>query len=138
MTRAPAAAPTSNVGGTSNPSMSGSNAVAMPPAAAPDPAPSQAGAVAAVDVVPAKIVKRVAPVAPLGISRKTAGYVVVKFNITDSGRVADVEVVESTPRGLFDEAAQNAVRKWIYEPRKENGVAVVSQAKARLVFDADK
>jgi TonB family protein len=138
MTRAPAAAPASNVGGTSDPSMSGSNAVAMPPAAAPDPAPSQAGAVAAVDVVPAKIVKRVAPVAPLGISRKTAGYVVVKFNITDSGRVADVEVVESTPRGLFDEAAQNAVRKWIYEPRKENGVAVVSQAKARLVFDADK
>jgi TonB family protein len=134
MTRAPVATPTSTVGSASG-SMSGSNAVAMPPAAAPAPAP-QSGEVAAVDVVPAKIVKRVAPVAPLGISRKTAGYVVVKFSITDSGRVTDVEVIESTPRGLFDDAAQNAVRKWMYEPRKENGVAVASQAKARLVFDA--
>ena len=114
--------------------MSGTNAVAIPPAAAP--AAAQTGATAAVDVVPAKIVKRVAPVAPLGISRKTAGYVVVKFNVTETGRVADVEIVESTPPGVFDDAAQNAVRKWMYEPRKENGVAVASQAKARLVFDA--
>ena len=91
-----------------------------------------------VDVVPAKIVKRVTPVAPLGISNKTAGYVVVQFNITESGRVTDVEVVESKPAGIFDDAAQNAVRKWLYEPRKENGVPVASQAKARLVFDAGK
>lgn len=137
MTRAPAAVPTSNVSGAAN-SASGSNAVAMPPAAAPASAPTPAGAGALVDVVPAKIVKRVTPVAPLGISNKTAGYVVVQFNITESGRVTDVEVVESKPAGIFDDAAQNAVRKWLYEPRKENGVPVASQAKARLVFDAGK
>ncbi len=51
-------------------------------------------------------------------------------------RAGDVTVVESTPPGVFDDAAQTAVRKWIYEPRKENGVAVPTQAKARLVFDA--
>jgi TonB family protein len=134
MARTPAA-PTSSVDTASNPSMSGSNAAAMPPAAAPAPAASQAGTTA-VDVTPAKIVKRVAPVAPAGISRKTAGYVVVKFSITDGGRVTDVAIVESTPAGVFDDAAQSAVRRWIYEPRKENGVAVASQAKARLVFDA--
>ena len=66
----------------------------------------------------------------------SAGYVVVKVIISDGGRVTDVEVVESKPAGVFDDAAQNAVRKWMYEPRKENGVAVSSQAKARLVFDA--
>jgi protein TonB len=60
---------------------------------------------------------------------------VVKFNITESGRVADVEVVESSPSGVFDNAAQTAVRKWLYEPRKENGVAVNSSARARLVFE---
>jgi len=27
------------------------------------------------------------------------------------------------------------VRRWTYEPRKENGVAVASPGKARLVFD---
>jgi protein TonB len=59
----------------------------------------------------------------------------VKYEIGDNGRVSNVEVLESTPPGVFDDAALTAVRKWIYEPRKENGVPVSSQAKARLVFD---
>jgi protein TonB len=103
----------------------GSAAVAQPPVTAP----------AAVNVTPAKIIKRVAPVAPTGVPLKTAGFVVVRFNIADNGRVTDVEVVESSPTGVFDNAAQAAVRKWMYEPRKENGVAVNSSARARLVFE---
>ena len=99
------------------------------PAAAPQPP-------APVDVVPAKIVKRVMPVAPSGISRKTSGFVVVTYNIGTNGRVSDVEIVESQPQGVFDDSARDAVRRWVYEPRKENGVAVASPGKARLVFDA--
>jgi protein TonB len=138
MTPAPQAAqaaPTSSTGNPA-PSNAGSAVAPMPPAAAPAPDPSPAGATAAVDVVPAKIVKRVAPVAPLSISKKTSGYVVVMFSINEKGRVTDLSVVESTPPGVFDDAAMSAVRKWIYEPRKENGVAVVSQSRARVVFDA--
>ena len=100
---------------------------------APAPAPEPP---APVDVVPAKIVKRVTPVAPGNIPAKTKGYVVVRFSIGVNGRVSNLEVLESEPQGVFDDAAQNAVRKWVYEPRKENGVAVESSAKARLVFDA--
>ena len=59
-----------------------------------------------VDVVPAKIVKRVTPLAPSGISRKTTGYVVVSYNIGTNGRVTDVEVVESQPQGVFDDSAR--------------------------------
>jgi periplasmic protein TonB len=70
------------------------------------------------------------------VPRKASGFVIVKFEIAENGRVANVEVVESTPPGIFDDAARTAVRKWVYEPRKENGVAVSSQAKARLVFEA--
>jgi TonB family protein len=104
--------------------------VAMPPVAAP------AKQVAApVDVTPAKIIKRVLPVPPAGISRKTSGYVVVRFSISDAGRVDNVEVVDSEPSGVFDESATAAVRKWTYEPRKENGTAVPSTGQARLVFD---
>jgi TonB family protein len=143
MTRAPQApaqepapaqvVPTSSTGN-STPSNAGTAVGPLP--TAPAPAPSQAGATAAVDVVPAKIVKRVAPVAPLSIPKKTSGYVVVMFSINEKGRVSDISVVESTPPGVFDDAAMSAVRKWIYEPRKENGIAVVSQSKARVVFDA--
>jgi protein TonB len=130
--RPPAAATPSAASYTPAPSNAGSAVAPMPNAAPPA---SQAGS-AAVDVVPAKIVKRVTPVAPADIPRKAKGYVVVRFNIDTNGRVGDLEVVESQPQGMFDAAARDAVRKWQYEPRKENGVAVASTAKARLVFDA--
>jgi protein TonB len=110
---------------------SGSAEVVMP-AAAPAPAPAPP---APVDVIPAKILKRVTPVVSADVPRKTKGFVVVKFEIGENGRVTEVAVVESTPAGVFDDAATTAVRKWVYEPRKENGVPVASQAKARLVFD---
>jgi protein TonB len=105
----------------------------MPAAAAPEQAPP-----APVDVVPAKIVKRVTPMVSADVPAKTKGYVVVKFEIGENGRVSNVAVIESTPAGVFDDAATTAVRKWVYEPRKENGVPVVSQSKARLVFDPAK
>jgi protein TonB len=124
--RGPTSVPSS---GSSN--ASGSAAVPLPPVAAPAQAPP-----APVDVVPAKIVKRVTPMVTSDVPAKAKGYVVVKFEIGENGRVSNVAVVESTPAGVFDEAATAAVRKWIYEPRKENGVAVSSQSKARLVFEA--
>jgi protein TonB len=113
-----------------NPPASGSAEVAMPPAAAPAQRAS-----AAVEVTPAKIIKRVLPVPPAGVSRKTTGYVVVRFAISESGRVGNVEVVDSSPAGIFDESATAAVRRWTYEPRRENGTAVPSNGQARLVFD---
>jgi protein TonB len=135
-TRAPAPAgrntvATPNSAIPSAPAAAGSAAVNIPPASGPAATPP-----APVDITMAKIVKRVTPELPGGISRKAKGYVLVKFNITEAGRVSDVEVLESEPAGTFDDAALDAVRKWIYEPRKENGVAVGSTAKARLVFDA--
>jgi len=86
-------------------------------------------------VSPAKIIKRVKPVVGSEVPPKMSGFVIVKFDIGENGRVGNVAVVESAPAGVFDDAALTAVRKWVYEPRKENGVAVTSQSKARLVFD---
>ena len=83
------------------------------------------------DVVPAKIVKRVTPVVLVRRAAQDPGYVMVKFNIGENGRVSNVAVVESTPAACSTTRRTTAVRKWIYEPRKENGVAVSSQRKAR-------
>jgi TonB family protein len=123
----PAARTPQNSASVSTATASGAGS-AVPPAASAAPA-------AAVDVVPAKILKRVTPIAPADIPRKTKGYVIVRFSIGADGRVSDLAVIESQPQGVFDQAAQDAVRKWTYEPRKENGVAVESTAKAKLVFD---
>jgi len=127
----PLQAPVTNSAVSAPPSGAGS-AVAPIPSAAPAAAPQPP---APTDVVPAKIVKRVMPLAPSGISRKTTGYVVLSYNIGTNGRVTDIEIVDSQPQGVFDDSAREAVRRWVYEPRKENGVAVASPGKARLVFD---
>jgi TonB family protein len=118
-----------------SPQTAAGSAVVQAPPVAPVPAPVPASAA---NVTLAKIVKRVAPVAPAGTPAKTAGFVVVQYTITEQGRVTDVAVVESSPMGMFDSAAQSAVRKWLYEPRKEDGVPVSTTAKARLVFEPAK
>jgi protein TonB len=124
-------APVTNAAVPAAPGSAGS-AVAPMPSAAPNAAPQPP---APVDVVPARIIKRITPIAPAGIPRKTTGFVVLSYNIQSNGKVGDIEVVESQPAGVFDDAARDAVRRWLFEPRKENGVAVTSRGKARLVFD---
>jgi len=44
------------------------------------------------------------------------GSVVLQFNITETGAVENVEVVEATPPYVFDKAAVNALKKWKYSP----------------------
>jgi TonB family protein len=121
----------SAVGGNPAPISNAGSAAAVPAPTAAPPATKPP----AVDVTPAKIIKRVTPVVGSDVPPKASGFVIVKFDIGENGRVGNVAVVESTPAGIFDDAALTAVRKWVYEPRRENGVAVSSQAKARLVFD---
>lgn len=45
------------------------------------------------------------------------GYVIVEFTVTESGAVQDIGVIESSPPGVFDEAALTAARRLRFEPR---------------------
>ena len=103
----------------------------MPPAAAPAPTPP-----AAVDVTPAKILKRVTPVVGSDVPRKAKGFVIVRFDIGENGRVSNVEVVESTPRGVFDDAAHDGGAQVDLRAAQGKRRGRESQRKARLVFEA--
>jgi protein TonB len=52
------------------------------------------------------------------------GYVELRFTITPVGTIADVEVMRSKPPYIFDREAIRAVRKWRYNPKLENGLAI--------------
>ena len=65
------------------------------------------------------------------VDNNTSGYVVMTFNINKQGYVTDIVVIESTPKGVFDKVAVQALSKWKYEPLK--GVEVIAQ-KQKLVF----
>jgi protein TonB len=65
------------------------------------------------------------------------GYVIVEFTISPSGTVQDLHVIESQPAYVFDQAVLAAVRRWRYNPRTVDGVAVArTGVKARLTFEA--
>ncbi len=105
---------------------------ALPAAAVVTVAPPSAPPV---QIVPAKITKRINPTVPsMAVSRRISGFVVVTYTIDQQGKVRDIEVVEADPQNIFEDAVRDAVARWQYQPRTENGVAVESRGRARLIF----
>lgn len=90
------------------------------------------------NVVSASMLKRtkmVPPVYPAAALKKgIEGWVEVSFNVTQNGTVEDVEVRNSSPAEVFDDAAVRAVRQWRFEPVARNGVIVEQKAITRLRF----
>ncbi|HEX6930076.1 MAG TPA: TonB family protein, partial [Gammaproteobacteria bacterium] len=62
------------------------------------------------------------------------GHVLLEFTITPQGNVADIDVLEATPRGWFENAARDAIGQWRYQPFTENGEAVARRATQTLEF----
>lgn len=86
-------------------------------------------------VLPARVVKRVAPEYPRLAERDgIEGYVELALSITAEGDVQSARVITASPPGTFDRAAIDAVRQWKYSPRTENGTPVASEAKTRIEF----
>ncbi|MFQ5416795.1 MAG: energy transducer TonB [Myxococcota bacterium] len=67
------------------------------------------------------------------------GYVDLEFTISPVGTVQDAIVIGSQPPNVFDRAALRAVRKWRYNPKVVNGLAVVrANVQVRLRFTVPK
>ena len=66
------------------------------------------------------------------------GYVVVRFIVTETGSVADPEIMRSNPPGVFDRAAIRAVLRWKYQPQLANGEPTSVITFTRLRFELEK
>ena len=84
------------------------------------------------DFVP---ISRQPPQYPYQAARRgTEGWVRVSFQVTGTGTVEDVIVLESDPPGVFDRAAIKAVFRWRFKPRTVNGSAVAGRAEQVVEF----
>lgn len=64
------------------------------------------------------------------------GWVDIEFTISPVGTVQDAVVIGSNPSFVFDRAALRAVRKWRYNPKIEDGVAIARAGiQVRLRFE---
>ena len=74
------------------------------------------------DVVP---MVRVEPQYPMSAKQRgVEGWVELMFTITKAGTVTDIVVTASNPGTIFNKSAVQAVSKWKYNPKVENGTAV--------------
>ncbi|GAA4876516.1 TonB family protein [Ferrimonas pelagia] len=53
--------------------------------------------------------------------RRVEGYVVMSFTIDEVGGVTDIKVIEAEPRRMFDREAINALSRWKYRPKTDDG-----------------
>ncbi len=68
-------------------------------------------------------IKNVNPVYPeLAKRARQQGVVILECTISAEGNVTDVKVLRG--QGMLDQAAVDAVRKWVYEPTLLNGIPV--------------
>lgn len=64
-----------------------------------------------------RLLRKVEPKYPLTARRRQiTGKVLVKFLVDQEGRVRHLDVVESRPEGVFDQAAVEAVSVWEFAP----------------------
>ncbi|HYL03229.1 MAG TPA: energy transducer TonB [Steroidobacteraceae bacterium] len=86
-----------------------------------------------------KQVRSVAPDYPASaLQRGIAGSVLISFTVDAKGAPRDVEVVQSTPAGVFDRAAVSAVKRWRYAPMIVDGAAVEVPARTLVRFELPK
>lgn len=86
-----------------------------------------------------KAVKTVPPEYPQSaLAKGVSGSVLLSFTVDAKGNTSDVQVLQSTPAGVFDRAAVSAVKRWKYAPVMVNGAAVEVPAKTLVRFELPK
>jgi len=68
-------------------------------------------------------------------ARGIQGYVVLSLLISATGEIEKVQVLESSPSGVFEQAALEGVRNWRFEPAQYQGRNVKVWARQRVRFD---
>lgn len=68
-------------------------------------------------------------------ARGVEGYVVLSLLITATGEIEKVQVLESSPDGVFEQAALEGVRQWRFEPAQYQGRNVKVWVRQRIRFD---
>ena len=71
---------------------------------------------------------------PDALAKNVSGAVELEFTVTPEGKVTDIQVLSAEPRGVFEQAAINALLQSRYQPVLRDGTAVAQRARLRMRF----
>ena len=67
------------------------------------------------------------------------GFVRFRAQVSPTGTVSEIEILESDPPGVFDEAVKAAVRLWQFAPaRDEAGKGIESSHEDTITFQVEQ
>jgi TonB family protein len=69
---------------------------------------------------------------------RISGTVTVEYVVDEKGRTKNVRVIQSSPRGVFDRVAIDAIREWRYRPAKYHGKPVEVPVRTLIRFELPK
>jgi protein TonB len=82
--------------------------------------------------------KRITPVYPeMARDSKVAGSVTLLVLIDEAGRVVGTSVMDATPDGVFEQAAQQALVNAAFYPAQKDGRMVRSRVLIKVEFDPE-
>jgi protein TonB len=82
---------------------------------------------------PAAIVVRIDPKYPQeAFDKNIEGYIVFDAIINEGGKLEQIEITESQPKGVFDAEALRALKYWFFKPAVVNGKTVKVKHQERL------
>ncbi len=86
-------------------------------------------------VIPAKALNIVPPEYPRSAERRgTQGYVKLRFRVLPTGDINDIEVIDSQPSTIFNQAAIEAIEKSSFAPATRNGTPEEQFLEQKLNF----
>jgi TonB family protein len=74
----------------------------------------------------------------IALRKNIEGWVDLSYTVTAEGKVTKVKVLNSTPVGVFDTAAANALTRLRYKPTMQAGKPVAVNTKLRIAFRLQK
>jgi periplasmic protein TonB len=88
---------------------------------------------------PPQPVRRVSPKFPEKARRSgVEGFVKLSVFVNESGSVAQVRVLDATPRGVFEQVAEEAIRAWEFQPGVYKGESVSGWVTQTVRFELKK
>lgn len=83
-----------------------------------------------------QLISRVQPIYPYSAkNREITGMVVLKFIVNTKGEVTNISVVEAKPKGIFEQSAISAVKKWAFKPGTYQGEPVRTWVTVPITFE---
>lgn len=74
----------------------------------------------------------------LARSKNIEGFIKVKLYISDLGKLQSFEILDSEPKGIFEDSLKNALSEWTFKPALSKGKSITGVLIRKIYFKMDQ